>query len=218
MSKRIGALTISQSPRYDLIQPLRLAFPDAEIIESGALDFTDVTQLPDGSDAYYPLTTTLNNGDKVTLDQDFLAPLLQTALDDLQQKNVDATILLCAGDFPDLKGDNLVKPTETAHNILRSMNILDVLIVSPIAFQNKPIRDKWNEASFNPTVITMPDNSEFLKFIEELNIQTKSAHDCVVLDYVGFPWAGIRRMQNRMNKPLFELGQLAIATLKSVIG
>ncbi|GEM_PF-1005551 len=218
MSKRIGALTISQSPRHDLLKPLHRAFPDFEIIEAGALDFTDTSNLPDGYDAYYPLTTTLINGDVVTLDRDFLTPLVQTALVELERQVTDANILLCAGDFPDVTGHNLVNPTQTAHNILQAMNMQNILVISPIELQNKPITDKWVNADFNPTVVTMPTNSDSNIRIEWINEQLNDKFNGVILDYVGYPIEEIHKLQKAINKPLFELGQLAIAALQSVMG
>jgi len=219
MITRIGALTISQSPRYDLIDPLYNAFPDAEIIESGALDFADVSSLPDGSDAYYPLTTTLTNGDIVTLDRDFLIPLLQQACDAIQEQDVEATILLCAGDFwMDVIGENFFIPTTVAQNVLQAMNMLNVFVVSPIISQNEPIKDKWEFEKFRPTVMTMPTDTDTSARIDWINQHLTDEIDCVVLDYVGYPVEEILKLQQGVNKPLFELGQLAIATLYSIIG
>jgi len=218
MTQRIGALTISQSPRHDLTQPLHHAFPDAEIIEVGALDFIDVNNLHDGSDAYYPLTTSLNSGEVVTLDRDFLSPLLQDGLDDLKHRGVDATILLCAGDFRmDVIGENFVIPTNVAQSILKTMNMTDMLVISPIELQNKPIKDKWLAKNFQPTVVTMPSDTSTAQRIDWINQQVTEKHSCIVLDYVGYPMEEVRKLQQGVNKPLFELGQLAIATLKSIL-
>ncbi len=220
MSQRIGALTISQSPRNDLLRPYYQAFPDCNIIEVGALDSIDVRDLPDGQDSDYPLTTTLNNGDVVTLDRDFLEPLLQSALNELESQGCTVNVLLCAGDFPKLQAEDslLIKPTDSAHHILRAMNMKQVGGISPIAIQNKPIQAKWEKAGFQPIVWTMPADTTTDERADWINEQLALHPDveCVVLDYVGYPIESIYRFQKTVKKPLFELGQLAISVMQSI--
>lgn len=221
MSKyRIGALTISQSPRFDLIEPLRITCPHCEIIEAGALDFVDVTALPDGHNAYYPLTTTLTDGTTVTLNRDFLSPPLQRALNHLEAQGVDISLLLCAGDFPDLVAEKLlVKPTDIAMRTLQAMGFEDVGVVSPIAIQNQPIKSKWLQAGFHAVVWTMPPKlspehqAHWIKTQCDLHPQV----DCIVLDYVGYPTASIHTIQRMLDLPVFDLGHLAIANLSAII-
>lgn len=220
MSQRIGALTISQRPRKDLLRPYYQTFPDCDIIEAGALDTIDVSDLSDGQDSDYPLTTTLNNGDMVTLDRDFLDPLLQSALNKLESQRCTVNILLCAGDFPNLQPEDslLIKPTDSAHYILRAMNITKVAVISPIAIQNKPIQAKWKKAGFQPKVWTMIDADFDYKRVNWINQQLTLHPDveCVVLDYVGYPMESIYHFQKKVKKPLFELGQLAISVMQSI--
>lgn len=219
MRHRIGALTISQSPRRDLLTPLYIAFPDDEVIECGALDTIDTTTLPDGSDAYYPLTTTLNNGQLMTLDRDFLAPLLQDALDKLESQGVDVSVLLCAGDFPNLVGEMpLVQPTHMAQHILSTMGIRNIAVISPIVIQNQPIADKWTMAGFEARVWTMPSDPTPAQQADWINSQLEQHPEisCVVLDYVGYPTQSILTLQEQVKKPLFELGHLAISAVSTL--
>jgi len=221
MRRRIGALTISQRPRRDLLAPLHTAFPDDDIIEIGALDAVDTSTLPDGSDAYYPLTTTLNNGELVTLDRDFLASLLQSALDELEAQGVEVSVLLCAGDFPHLVGEMpLVQPTHVGQRILGAMGIRNIAVISPMAIQNQPIADKWKTAGFEARVWTMPSDATPTEQADWINTQLEQYPNiaCVVLDYVGYPTASIQTLQALVKKPLFELGHLAISAVATLFG
>lgn len=216
MTRRIGALTISQSPRRDLLAPLYAKFPNYEIIEAGALDMIDISNLPDGTQGYYPLTTTLNNGDIVTLDRNFLKPLLQDALEQLESYGVMYSILLCAGDFPDIYGEQpLIKPSAIAQHILATMGIQQIVVISPIDVQNKPIHDKWKHAGFEPMVWTMPTDTTSEQQAEWINykLTDEPDADCIVLDYVGYPTESILRLHELVKKPIFDLGHLAISTL-----
>ena len=220
MIQHIGALTISQSPRRDLLAPVCAKFPEYNIIEVGALDDVDCHNLPDGNDATYPLTTTLNNGELVTLDRDFLTPLLQDGLDQLETQGVDFSILLCAGDFPFIKGEMpLFKPTDIAQNILRTIGIRYIAVISPIAIQQDPIHEKWEKAGFHPIVWTMPSDITPIEQAKWINSQLKARAEasCVVLDYVGYPSDSIQTLQRLVHKPIFELGHLALSMISSIL-
>lgn len=220
MTHKLGALTISQSPRHDLLAPLKSVFPEQDIIEVGALDALDTMSLPDGSNAFYPLTTTLKNGQNVTLDRDFLAPLVQDALNKLESKGVAVSVLLCAGDFPHLQGKRLlVKPTDIAQAVLRAMGLKHLAIMSPIAIQNRPIAEKWDRAGFDARVWTMPADMTITQQAGWINSQLAYNPDvaCVVLDYVGYPTDAMLTLQKQVNKPLFELGHLAISALATLL-
>lgn len=220
MSRRIGALTISQTPRADLLAPLYEALSDDEIIEAGALDFADAADLPDGSNAFYPLITTLTNGELVTLDRDFLTPLLQQALSELESQDVAISILLCAGDFPDVYGDQLlIKPTDMAQQTLQAMAMTRVAVISPIKLQHRPIESKWIRAGFDVLVWTMPPDLSRQQQAEWINsqLQPHANINCVVLDYVGYPTDSILTLQQIVNVPVFDLGHLAIAAMKALL-
>jgi len=70
----IGAITIGQSPRPDLLARLRshLQADGVTVVEMGALDALSVADLPGPAAGGYPLTTRLRDGSAVTVDEAFL--------------------------------------------------------------------------------------------------------------------------------------------------
>ena len=220
MPKTIGALTISQSPRDDLLAPLIEHFPDDTVIEAGALDGIDTATLPDGADAPYPLTTRLHAGSSVTLDRGFLAPLLGQALDTLEAQGVIASILLCAGAFPDLAGNRpLLKPFEFACVTLRAIGIRRIAVVSPIEIQRPPIQAKWIRAGFEPLTWVAPEDAPVATWGMWLNEQMADDSDiaCVVLDYVGYPTEQVLALQATVDRPVFDLGHLAVSAFAEML-
>ena len=220
MHYRIGALTISQSPRHDLLKPIIKLFPEYDIIEAGALDNMDTDNLPDGTGAPYPLTTTLNNGIHVTLDHDFLAPLVQGAIYRLEAQDVDIIVLLCAGDFPDLVGNvPIVNPTDLAQKTLRAMGVHQLAVISPITIQVPPIENKWRGAGFQASIWVMPPKTTTEEQALLINSQLKAHSDitCIVLDYVGYPNESIITLQKLVDKPVFDLGHLALSVVSSLL-
>ncbi|MCB0034757.1 MAG: AroM family protein, partial [Anaerolineales bacterium] len=167
MSKpKIGAVTIGQSPRPDLIEPLGQLRPDVEIIEVGALDGLTAADLPDAAEASYPLKTRLRDGHLVTVPEAFLKPLIQQAVEAAEAQQVLATVLLCAGTFAEVSGVSrpLVKPFDTAVAVLNSMGVTHIGVLAPMVTQERPIRARWTAAGFDARVWTPPyaiDSKEF---------------------------------------------------------
>src|SRR3970040_2628502 len=105
MTATAGAATIWQTPRADLLEPLLARLPaDVEVVEVGALDPLGPRDVPKGGGGAYPLTTRLRDGGPVTLDEAFLAPLVQAALDEAERRGATTTLLLCARGFPGVRG------------------------------------------------------------------------------------------------------------------
>jgi protein AroM len=139
--KRIGVLTIGQSPRPDLVSPLLRLMPDCEIIQAGALDGNTPEELPDLSEAAYPLVTEMQNGMVVLVDESFISPKLQQALNRLDAKGVAATLLLCAGTFANLHGTKPVyKPFNIGCSVLKALNLNSIGLIAPVPEQKVPIQ------------------------------------------------------------------------------
>jgi protein AroM len=121
---KIGMLTIGQSPRGDIIPPLReILGPDHEIIEAGALD--DVTRSeierlvfrPDD----YLLVSRLRDGAEVKIHKRFILPHLQKRIHELEEKGATLIVIMCTGKFPPFKSQGLVvTPQEILKGILEA--------------------------------------------------------------------------------------------------
>ncbi|MEM7346490.1 MAG: AroM family protein [Chloroflexota bacterium] len=211
-SKRLGALTIGQSPRPDLVAPLHSLLPQYEIVEAGALDPVAAADLPSIENAQYPLTTRLRTGELVYADARFLQLHLQNALDVLERQGVVATILLCAGTFSDLVGvQPLFKPFDIACATLQALSLHSIGIISPIVEQELPIKQRWLAANFQPTVWTASIKTPDLTPIT----QKANRCDAVVLDYVGHAPEDVVRLQQAVTVPVVDLGLLTMKILES---
>ncbi|MEZ4707398.1 MAG: AroM family protein [Caldilineaceae bacterium] len=215
---RIGALVIGQSPRPDLVDPLRQALPQADVIEVGALDELTAAELPAVEGAAYPLTTRLRNGERVMVAEAFLAPRLQMALDRAEERGVHASILLCAGSFANLRGARpLFKPFDTARAVLRSLGIQRIGVLCPIPEQEAPIGARWRGAGFDVHLHTAPPDARDAS-LQQWLAQNRGQIDCVLLDYVGHPPDTVNELQRQFGLPVLDLGQLAIQALAAVWG
>ncbi|MFT5195486.1 MAG: hypothetical protein ACI9EW_002993 [Cellvibrionaceae bacterium] len=221
-SFKIGALTIGQAPRPDLLVSLKQRFPHAEVVQAGALDGLDAADLPtinSAAENLYLLTTRLRDGSLVHVPESFLIPLMADGLKQLEAKDVKAIFLLCAGTFSQLSSSvPLIKPFVLAHEMLTNIGIQRIGIIAPIPEQVRPIRARWEAARFETTVwaanATQPDEA----FIDEIKkYQREGKFEALVLDYVGHPAQVSQTLQAKLDIPVIDLGEIAVATLAAIL-
>lgn len=218
--RRIGALTIGQSPRPDLIAPLASLLPDnCDILQAGALDGLTQDELPGGTHGPYPLVTRMKNGATVMVDESFIAPRLQTALDSLEANDVLATLLLCAGTFWSLQAARpLYKPFKLACNLLETLHFRSIGLIVPVVEQETPVRERWEGLGWKTTIWTDDLEKQDRAFHRRLNAHIHASElDCIVLDYVGHPSEQITRLQGSIDLPVIDLGHLAMVTLANTL-
>ena len=217
--KRIGALTIGQSPRPDLVSPLAQLMPDCEIVQAGALDGLTPEELPDISRVAYPLETRMGNDELVMVDQDFIAPRLQQAQDRLDSTGVAATLLLCAGTFANLHSTQSVyKPFDIACGVLNALNMKSIGLITPVREQETPIRRRWESKGWEPEVWTADLGVQDGAFHQQLSDRIDEYElDCIVLDYVGHPLEQVVQLQRSIKQPVIDLGYLAMTVLASTV-
>ena len=89
MGKKIGIITIGQSPRKDVVPEMTPFFGNnVEVLEAGALDGLT----PDQVKTYYPengmthLVSRMRDGTEIIVAKEKLIPRIETAIIDLQEK------------------------------------------------------------------------------------------------------------------------------------
>lgn len=217
--KRVGALLIGQSPRPDLVDPLANLMPEWEILQCGALDGLVPEDLPDVTEAAYPLVTRMNDGAPVILDEGYLAPNLQKALTSLENKDVVANILMCAGTFSELRGKRtLFKPFKIGSSLLATLAIKTIGLIAPVREQEEAIQERWDALGFRTTVWTADLGNQDAGFHQRLihKIQANQL-ECILLDYVGHPLEQVSELQKSIDIPVVDLGYLTIRTLASTL-
>ena len=116
--KKIGLLTIGQSPREDITPDMASVIKDrASFIETGALDGLTVEEIaalaPDENEIR--LITRLRDGSSVALSEKAILKLMQERIDEIQDK-VSSIAILCTGSFPEFRSS---VPVITTWPVLR---------------------------------------------------------------------------------------------------
>lgn len=199
---RIAAVTIGQTPRPDLLEPLLGRVGADEVAEFGALDGLSGDQIrrSTGKGGAYPLTTRLRDGSRVTIDEGDLAPLVQQAIDRGEAAGAEVTLLLCAGGFAGATArGTLIRPFDAGVLQLRDMGARRLSVVVPFESQVEPARGKWTAAGFDPAPVVD----------DPASLDSRWIADChaIVLDYVGHPLRDVAALRARTSAPVIDLGE-----------
>jgi protein AroM len=120
--KKIGMLTIGQTPRTDVIPPIKeIMGPGYDFIEAGALDGMTKKQIEvlEVRNDDYILATRLTDGSEVKVAKRVIIPLLQKQITKLEATGVNLTVVMCTGKFPAFKAKHLVvTPSEILRGVL----------------------------------------------------------------------------------------------------
>ena len=198
---RIAAVTIGQTPRPDLLEPLMArAGGSVAVIELGALDGLAAAQLPVREQMGYPLTTRLRDGTTVTLDEADLAPLVQRAIDRAEEAGAGVTLLLCAGGFGSATSHGtLVRPFDAALARLQELGARRVTVLVPFDGQAEPSRRKWAAAGFDVAPLVGDPATLDVRWIADCH--------AIVLDYVGHAGRDVDGLRRRTQVPIVDLGE-----------
>ena len=217
---RIGVLIIGQTPRTDLMVALDHLHDRCDFQVRGALDAIQKNEIPENARGAYPLVTRLKDGSKVTVDEEFLTPLLQQAIDDLEKEGVTSILLLCAGPFNNLKSTvPLIRPFQLAALVVKKLGMQQVLIVVPTNDQHEPAQTKWEETGLDPIVISAerkPTNVPLEVWLTE-TIHTLPNLTALILDYVGHPTELLSALRTTIPYPIVDLGHLAVAITEAML-
>jgi protein AroM len=135
---KIGAITIGESPRDDILSGMRPYLThDVEILQHGALDGLDHTAVtalrPEAGQPV--LVTRMRDGTPVQVTHEKILPLLQHGVDELVRAGVDFVVSLCTSDFPGLRSQRLLLyPHKLLHSLITAIasgSRLGIVLPSP---------------------------------------------------------------------------------------
>jgi len=146
---RIGAVTIGQSPRNDVMVDIKpILGHDIEIVEAGALDGLSKEEIaklaPKEGD--YVLVTRLRDGTSVKVAEKHITPLLQDKIGKLFESGIKVTLLLCTGEFPDFGANGfLLRPQRMLFEVTKAVGEgLKLGVFTPSKDQIEQSRKRWS--------------------------------------------------------------------------
>jgi protein AroM len=221
--KKIGMITIGQSPRVDLIPEMKEVLgTEVEILEAGALDglsLEEVRRLHPGKRDYI-LCTRMSDGTEVVVAKRFVLPRVQQCIDLLTEKGAEILLFLCTGKFPQFSSKRL---------LIESQKILDHFILALHGKNERmglliPLSDQIGQARKNyhrlmgEMIIKAASpyalNDEVSSAAEELK---KENPHVIVMHCMGYTQAMKKKVIEMTGKPTVLARSLVARTLKELL-
>lgn len=221
---RVGAITIGQSPRDDVVPDLsRQLGPQVEIVQVGALDgltLGEVLGHPPFS-GETTLVTRMRDGTEVAVEKSFAIPRLQAAARSLED-DVQLLLLLCTAPFDELESTlPLLRPAQLLEREVSSLRVQRLGVLTPSADQASTQRRRWRDHTKEEAVVVAASPYLARGALEEAATELiRQEVDVVVMDCIGYTSAMLRVMQNLTRVPVLSaqavLGRAAAAMLEEM--
>jgi len=223
MNKKIGIITIGQSPRTDVVPEMTAFFGEGvEVLERGALDGLSLEQVR----AYAPqagmvhLCTRMRDGHEVVVAKEKLLPKIQEAVDDLNRKQVTLILLLCVGEFPQFRSACLVvEPQKIVDHCIESLIGAShrLGIVIPIAEQEGWVRDTFSSLTDSITVAVASPYTGLNDLPAAAEILNEAVCDLIVMYCMGFNRQLTRPIRDITAKPVIVSSAIVARTIGELL-
>lgn len=217
--RKIGLLTIGQSPRDDILAELRpLLHPGLEIIEAGALDDLSEQEISrlSAEKEDLPLVSRLANGRKVILSREKILSRLQEKIYELEKK-AEIIALLCTDSFPELFSQkNLIFPYDLMKKEILRILPSFLMVFVPLKEQVFQAKQKWSLKEIDQKVkITIYSINPYELSPEKiahvsscLLPRLSSQPDLAIFDCLGYSLSFIQAMANILKCPCLRPREL----------
>lgn len=220
--KKIGMLTIGQSPRDDIIPTLKEILGEGyEIVEAGALDdltLEDINRIEFRPDDYL-LVSRMRDGTEIRITKRFVLPLLQKRIHELEEKGVRLTVIMCTGKFPqsDSKG-LIVTPQEILKGVLNSALKKGKLgVIYPAKEQIKGAKPEFGRDGveiYSDYLSPYEGESELENLADRL---VEQDIDLIFLNCFGFTSEIKNVLAEKTGKPVIQSNALVARVLKELV-
>ena len=223
MKKKIGIITIGQSPRTDVVPEMAAFFgKGVEVLERGALDGLTLEEVR----AYEPdagmihLCTRMRDGSEVVVAKEKLLPKIQEAIDDLNREQVTLILLLCVGEFPQFRSTALVvEPQKIVDHCIQGLigasHCLGIVI--PIAEQEDWVRQTFSELTASITVTIASPYAGQDDLPAAAAILKEAACDLIVMYCMGFNRQLTRPIREITAKPVIVSSAIVARTIGELL-
>lgn len=201
----LGIVVLGQTPRSDLEAIYHTYLPGIELSITGALDemaTPDIDRMANEG-GEYPLWVILADGSTREISLYRLLPLLEQRAAALAQAGAEVAVLMCAGNFPDLKSPiPIIYPGRVVPAVVSAISGTHRIgIVTPNSGQLEPAREHWRQKGFTvkAAVASPKDPAALAAVATEMCDPTL---ELVVLDCMGFGPAAGRRMRRLCGRPV----------------
>lgn len=221
MTLKIGALTIGQSPRPDLIGEMKSMLGKAVCwVEAGALDGLSMFQINDllPRTGETLLVTRLKDGRLVKVAEERILSYMQAQLDRLDKAGCQVILLLCTGTFSQLHSRGLLLRMDAllmgAVNAVAEDRRLGILC--PDSAQFDWMRQRWEALSPQVEMMALDvDATEEACQAAGRNLRARQV-DLIVMDCMGYTHAMKEWVFGSAGLPVILARSLAVRILQEL--
>lgn len=219
---KIGAITIGQSPRDDIIPDLkRLIGVKIPVEVLGVLDNLEMEEIkelaPDRREDI--LMTRLRDGESVALGYGSVVKGIRKCLADLRTKGFEIFALLCTCHFSELEDEKgLVQTAKLVEEKVKKRikkGRLGVLIPSP--GQILQSKKRWRRPEVKVFVASASPYGKKAEIISAANKLAKHRVNLIVLDCIGYDLSMYQRLRKNISIPMILPLELLARDLRKLI-
>ncbi len=221
--KKIGAITIGQSPRLDITYDIKPILGDEiNLVEIGALDKLTKEELnsltPKGEGEI--LVSKLRDDTYVTFFKSYIIPKLQECIYELEEQGVQAILFLCTGAFNNsLKSSvPLIFPCDVLNVLVPVLSHnKDIIVITPKEEQISQTITKWESVVKKVEVVVANPYGEWIDIESVIPQLEKSTGDIIVLDCMGYSAKMKEFLIEKTNKKVVLARTLIAYILKDIL-
>ncbi len=221
--KKIGIVTIGQSPRPDVVKEMVPFFgKNVSVLEKGALDGLTLEQVKEFSpdNGMIPLCTRMNNGYEVIIAKEKILPRIEQSINEFDKNKVSLILLLCVGSFPYFESSCL---------IIQPQRIVDRCVESLISEKHHlgiiipiPDQEDWaceNFARVTPriTVTDASPHGDRSRILRASKVLKEADCDLIVMYCMGFTRELAKEVRSVTRKPVILSSSIVARTIGELL-
>jgi protein AroM len=219
---KIGALTIGQSPRTDIMADIEKIFiKNTKIIEKGALDGLSKKEINDlyPKENDYILISRLSDGTSAKISGSYVEKKLQNIIKEMEDE-VDIFLILCAGQFSDLTSKKLIiKPDVLLNKLIPGIVESGIMVdLVPLKEQIEEFKTRWTFTNITVKYKSLcPYTATRGEIISKAREIRDMKPDLVLLDCFGFGTDTKKIFKEIVDKPIILVRTLVAYILKELL-
>lgn len=222
--KKIGVITIGQTPRPDVEQLVDEVLGDNyTAVIRGALDDLKIEDIPEFRDDEYILMTGMRDAEgnkkSVRVTREFLTPLIQAHLHEIEDE-VDVAMVWCAGRFPEFESRiYMIRPCEVLEGVAKAILKRGRLgVIYPSTAQLIWTDPEWSQEGMYVYGDSPRRGQGREKELELLGERLKEQNlDLILLNCTGFGYDMKKLLRKITGKPVIQANALALRVIKELL-
>jgi protein AroM len=216
--KKVGVITIGQSPRVDLV-PEITKYID-EDIQLDEYTYEEAKKKFKPVSGENVLVSRMRDGKQIEMREDLVNEGIQKYIYNVENDGIYTILLLCTGKFPQFQHQNLlIKPFSLIHSIVKSIvGEEKVGIIVPDTSQTSQCKKWWGNSGMNVVIKSASPYKNIDGEMERVALKLKD--ECVsmiVMDCMGYSIQMKKRVQEISDIPVILSRALVARVLNEIL-